>query len=148
MYLNDNTKAIIVGVSKEKGVDLVMVFEEAINREKFKIYLDNLRILYPTDKLCIYFDNLSVHRSWDVRNHMEKLDIPYIFCPAYSPDFNGIESVFSIFKNRLKRERLIALANDRQIDLEEQTRKIFDKIEKDKIIACINFSLNKLFNHK
>jgi len=32
--------------------------------------------------------------------------------------------------------------------MEEQTRKIFDKIEKDKIIACINFSLNKLFNHK
>jgi len=55
--------------------------------------------------------------------------------------------VFSIYKNKLKRERLKALANGDEIDLEKQTKLIFNEIEKDKIIACINFSLNKLFNH-
>ena len=78
---------------------------------------------------------------------MENNKIPCIFCPAYSPDFNGIESVFSIYKNKLKRERIKALANDKPIDLEEHTKRIFKEISKDKIVGCIEFSLNKLFNY-
>ena len=70
-----------------------------------------------------------------------------MFCPPYSPDLNPIESVFSIYKNRLKRERLKALAKDEFIDLVAMTKNIFDEIEKEKIVNCINFSLNKLFNH-
>ena len=42
---------------------------------------------------------------------MDKLKIKYVFNPPYSPDCNGIESVFSIFKNRLKRDRLSAIIN-------------------------------------
>ena len=118
MCLNDNPLAVLVGVSKEEGVDMVMIFEDSINKEKFKIFIDKVRSKYKNDKLCFYFDNLSVHRSYDVRRHLETNNITYIFCPAYSPDFNGIESVFSIYKNQLKRERLKALANERPIDLE------------------------------
>ena len=82
-----------------------------------------------------------------MRQHLDHLQIPYIFCPPYSPDFNGIESVFSIYKNKLKRDRLKAIVKGEHIDLVTKTREIFDEIKKDKIIACINFSLNKLFNH-
>ena len=117
MYLNNNTLAVLVGVSKQEGVDMVMIFEDSVNREKFKAFIDKMRQKYPKDKICFFFDNLSVHRSYDVRNYLEINNIPYIFCPAYSPDFNGFEFVFSIFKNKLKRERLQALANERHIDL-------------------------------
>ena len=90
---------------------------------------------------------MAVHRSFDVRSHLEQLNIPYIFNPPYSPDFNGIESVFSIFKNKLKRYRLKALVNGERIDLMEQAKIIFNKIDQTKIVNCINYSLNKLFNH-
>ena len=45
-------------MSKEKGIDLMMIFEHSVNIEKFQIYLDKLRLKYPKDKICIYLDNL------------------------------------------------------------------------------------------
>ena len=109
--LNDQTLAVLVGISKEKGVDLVMTFEHSVNKEKFKEFITKLREKYQDDNLCLYFDNLAVHRSKEVRDHLNQNLIPYVFCPPYSPDFNGIENVFSIYKNKLKRERLADLVN-------------------------------------
>ena len=56
-------------------------------------------------------DNLSVHKSREVRERMDELSIAYIFAPAYSPEYNPIEAVFSIFKNYIKRQRLAAIVN-------------------------------------
>ena len=55
-------------------------------------------------------DNLSVHRSHLVRERLDLLGIAYVYCPPYSPDLNGIESCFSILKNKLKRDRLKCLS--------------------------------------
>lgn len=111
-------------------------------------FIRKIRDKYKKDDICIYMDNLAVHRSKDVREYLDQLSIPYVFNPPYSPDFNGIESVFSIYKNELKRERLKAIVNGYEIDLAEETQKIFSYIEKEKIVNCIKFSLNKLFNYK
>ena len=54
-------------------------------------------------------DNLAVHRSNEVKERMEELSIPFIFSPPYSPDYNPIESVFSMFKRELKKRRLTAI---------------------------------------
>ena len=43
-------------------------------------------------------DNLSVHRSKATKERMDELSIAFVFGPPYSPDFNPIESVFSIAK--------------------------------------------------
>lgn len=86
-----------------------MTFKNSVNIPKFKIYLEELRAKYFFDDICIYFDNLSVHRSLEVRNRLDELSIAYVYSPPYSPDFNGIESVFSIFKNQLKKERIKAI---------------------------------------
>ena len=90
---------MLVGISKENGVDKVMIFDDSINKWKFKVFIQTLRETIMNEKICIYFDNLSVHRSKDVRDELDRLEIPYIFCPPYSPDCNPIESVFSIYKN-------------------------------------------------
>lgn len=83
-----------------------MTFDNSVNIPKFKTYIEELRRRYFFDDLCIYMDNLSVHRSKVIRERLEELSIEVIFNPAYSPEFNGIESVFSIFKNKYKRKRL------------------------------------------
>ena len=104
--LNNQTIALVGAVSKEIGVDLAMTFDHSVNIEKFKIFLEELRAKYYFDDICIYFDNLSVHRSQHIRDRLDELSIAYVYSPPYSPDFNGIESVFSIFKNQIKRKRL------------------------------------------
>ena len=68
----------------------------------------------------MFFDNLKVHTSNDVMERLEELSIPYVLSPTYSPDFNGIESVFSIFKNKMKRLRLKALVHDYEVDLQKE----------------------------
>ena len=93
-------------------------------------------------------DNLSVHRSLEVRERMGELSIAYVYSPPYSPDYNGIESVFSIFKNKLKRERLKAIVEKREMDYQKRAIELFDQIDVIKINECINFSLNNIFNFK
>ena len=145
--MNDQTIALIVGVSKEIGIELLMTFDNSVNIKKFKVYLEELRAKYFYDDICIYFDNLSVHRSLEVRNRLDELSIAYVYSPPYSPDFNGIESVFSIFKNKLKRERLKAIVNEKNINYKTKAIELFNEIDVLKINECINFSLNKLFSN-
>ena len=89
---------MIAAISAEMGVDLVMIFKKSINITKFKIFIEELRSKYVFEDICIYMDNLSVHRSKAIKDLLEELSIPYIFSPIYSPDFNPIKSVFSIVK--------------------------------------------------
>ena len=89
------TLAVLVAVSKEYGVDMLMTFETSVNILKFKIFIEELRTKYFYDDICIYMDNLSVHRSRAVKERLDELSIAYVFGPPYSPDFNTIESVFS-----------------------------------------------------
>ena len=84
------------------GNDLVMLFDYSVNKEKFKVYLDELRAKFFFDDICLYIDNLSVHRSLEIRERMDELSIAYIYSPIYSPDYNPVEYVFSMAKAEIK----------------------------------------------
>ena len=84
------------------GNDLVMLFDYSVNKEKFKVYLDELRAKFFFDDICLYLDNLSVHRSLEIRERMDELSIAYIYSPIYSPDYNPVEYIFSIAKAEIK----------------------------------------------
>ena len=105
-HLNRETIAVLAGVSLEYGIDLVRTFPNSVDIGKFKTYLEELRSIYFFEDLCIFMDNLAVHRSRVIKERLEELSIAYVFCPPYSPEYNGIESVFSIFKTNLKKKRL------------------------------------------
>ena len=100
------TIAVLAAISKENGLDHVSIFKQSVNIPKFKEFLQDLRDKYFFEDICIYMDNLAVHRSNHVKERMDEMSIPYIFSPPYSPDYNPIESVFSIFKRELKTRRL------------------------------------------
>ena len=44
----------------------MMSFSKSVNREKFKVYLDELRARHFFDDICIVMDNLAVHHSLEV----------------------------------------------------------------------------------
>ena len=75
-----------------------MLFDDSVNIDKFKVFLDELRSKYFFDDICIYMDNLSVHISRVIKDRLDELGFAYVYGPPYSPDFNGVESVFSIVK--------------------------------------------------
>ena len=78
-----------------------------------------MRRLHWADDVALFMDNLSVHRSRDVKERLEELGMPSIFNAPYSCANNPIEHVFSVVKHFFKLERLRCI----QLGIEEDTQK-------------------------
>ena len=62
------TLSLAVSALGAKNVSgLIMPFKDSVNVRKFLVFLDELRNRYFYDDICIYFDNLAVHRSHKVK---------------------------------------------------------------------------------
>ena len=99
------------------GVDLVSIHEKSINKMKFKMFLDELRAKYPFDDIILYMDNLSFHKSSDVKERMDELGFHYTYSVKYMPKYNGIEEVINIGKKQVKKKRLEMIVSGQQIPL-------------------------------
>ena len=86
-------------------------------------------------------DNVSFHHSEPVSYLLETVGINVIYLPAYSPDLNPIEEVFSMIKQRLDKLRPRAKSKKELIENIEKTigsierldnfyKKFWDKINK------------------
>ncbi len=49
-------------------------------------------------------DNINFHHSKKVIEIIEKSNNKVLFIPPYSPEFNPIEKVFSVFKNYINKK--------------------------------------------
>ncbi len=127
-WIRQPCKAVLLAVSQEMGLDHIEVYNNSVNKEKFKIFLHNLRSKYPFDDMVLIMDNLAVHRSREVRERMHELSFPHTFTPAYSPQYNGVEEVINIGKQMVKKERLECLLNGKDENLKEMILKCFNKI--------------------
>ena len=103
-------KAVILAVSREKGLDHVEVFNFSITASKFKVFLDNLRSKYMFEDIMLMIDNLNLHKSNEMKDRMDELGFRYTYTPIYSPDYNGgVESAIGLGKKIIKQERLDAI---------------------------------------
>lgn len=79
-----------------------LVFEGAIDRKMFDAYIKE--VLAPT--LCpgdvVIMDNLSAHKSQEASDEIRKCQAEVLFLPAYSPDLNPIEKMWSKVKQVLR----------------------------------------------
>ena len=92
------TVAVIVAISSERGIDQVSLFKYSVNREKFALFLQELRDKYFFDDICLYMDNLSVHRSNFIKDRMDEIGFAYIWAPTYSPEYNPTEFIIGLSK--------------------------------------------------
>ena len=112
--VNGQTTACVAAISESGGVELVSYFGRSIDRWDFVKFLDILHKKLNGRKVCLFFDQLSVHRAHVVRDTMLKYDMHHIFNCAYSPEFNGIEMTFAQVKHWIKRMRLDAIINKKR----------------------------------
>jgi len=82
-----------------------MVFEGATDRKAFETYIE--RILSPTLRPgdIVIMDNLSSHKSQVAEQCVESRLANCKFLPAYSPDFNPIEKMWSKVKQLLRSKK-------------------------------------------
>ena len=112
---NEPTLALLAGISKEKGTEHFMVFEKSVNKVKFKEYLEGIRMANPDAKICLFMDNLAVHSSEHSKKVMRDFGFRFIYNCAYQPDYNPIESCFSMVKRNfkaLRAKKFIGLIQD------------------------------------
>jgi transposase len=92
------------------GLTAPFVLDGPINRLSFEAYVEQILVptLRPRD--IVIMDNLNSHKGKAVRQMIRKAGAHLLFLPAYSPDLNPIEQVFSKFKELLRK------ADERTID--------------------------------
>ena len=54
--LNEPTLALLSAISREKGQEHFRIFPKSVDIPKFKEWLQELRILNGSDKICLFMD--------------------------------------------------------------------------------------------
>lgn len=94
-----------IGALRSDGLTAPMVVKGAINGDIFLAYVE--RVLLPTLERgdVVVLDNLSSHKNTKVAELIRGVGARIWFLPAYSPDLNPIEQVFSKIKRLLRKAR-------------------------------------------
>jgi transposase len=102
MHGNWKTVTFIAALRHDR-VTAPLVLEGAMNGETFKAYVE--QFLAPTLKRgdIVFMDNASVHMVCGVEEAIEARGATLFYLPAYSPDFNPIEQLFSKLKSMLRK---------------------------------------------
>lgn len=79
-----------------------LIFEGAVDRKMFDAYIKEVfaPTLRPGD--IVVMDNLNAHKSQDAYEAIRKRQAEVLFLPAYSPDLNPIEKMWSKVKQVLR----------------------------------------------
>ena len=97
------TSTTMISSIRSDGSTACMTIEGAMNADIFYIYVRDflLETLHPGD--VVIMDNLSSHKNKRVLELIESVGAEVEFLPAYSPDLNPIELMWSKVKSILRK---------------------------------------------
>jgi transposase len=92
----------MIGSIRLDGSTACMTIEGAADTEVFQAYVR--QVLRPTLRPgdVVIMDNLSPHKSEQTLSLLEEAGVEILFLPAYSPDLNPIEKMWSKIKSCLR----------------------------------------------
>lgn len=111
--------AAAAAVSVDQGLDHLCTYNCALNGEMFARFIKDLHAVRGRKKFALFLDNASFHKTNLVRDAAEELGIRLIWNVPYSPEYNPIESCFSVVKNHFKRARLNAMVNEKTFSFQK-----------------------------
>lgn len=84
------------------GSTACLIIEGATDTEVFRTYVEKVLVptLRPGD--IVVMDNLTPHKNPQTLELIQQAGAEALFLPAYSPDLNPIEKMWSKIKNRLR----------------------------------------------
>jgi transposase len=95
-------KSLIVAIDINKVIKFEILENKNANTDIFLKFIEEL-----TKKISnkyILMDNVNFHHNKKVIETIEKSNNKVLFIPPYSPEFNPIEKVFSVFKNYINKK--------------------------------------------
>jgi transposase len=96
------------------GSTACMVVDGATSKDIFEAYIKHILLPTLTEGDIVVLDNLSAHKSRHVRGLIESAGAELWYLPAYSPDLNPIEKMWSKVKSILRKFK--ARTNEALID--------------------------------
>jgi transposase len=92
----------ILGALRLDGTTACMAIEGATDTEVFREYIR--QVLCPTLRPAdiVVMDNLTPHKNKETLDLIEQAGAQVLFLPAYSPDLNPIEKMWSKIKQLLR----------------------------------------------
>ena len=80
-----------------------MTIEGAVNSEVFRLYVREVLLPTLTPGDVLVMDNLSAHKDGQTLAMLKEAGVTVRFLPAYSPDYNPIELMWSKVKSILRK---------------------------------------------
>lgn len=136
--------AIVTGVSEIDGIELSVTYPKSISASQFVAFLESLAEKNQGNRVVIFLDNMRAHHSRVVKEAFERLGMAAIFNLPYSPQFNGIESVFSMMKTCYKRILLRSIMRGERLEPRRFIQEAVDTMQKEKIAACLRHSMSEI----
>lgn len=95
----------LLGALRVGSVPTAMVIDAPTNTEIFRAFIEQclLRQLQPGD--IVVMDNLAVHKAQGIVDIIESAGAQVRYLPAYSPDLNPIEKLWSKVKALLRKSK-------------------------------------------
>jgi transposase len=114
--LRIQTQAMISAISSENGLEGYYIHPRSIKTEQFVDFIKDLSMKQGGQPFSLFLDNLTVHKAKESKALFEQLNITEIYNVPYCPQFNGIESYFSLVKAQYKKLLLHAVIKGSDID--------------------------------
>lgn len=94
-------------------------------------------------RLVLVIDNASSHRNEELVNMCYEVDVLLAYLPPYSPDFNPIETSFSVLKQWIKRHTNLIDSYTKEVRGFGQF--LYDAVKK--LANDIEHDVEQLFRH-
>ena len=96
-----NRVTLLLAISNTRGVVHHATYSGSCNSEKFAAFIDQLPDFSSSTPMIL--DNVRFHHSHLVKRAANNKKIHLVFTPPYCPDFNPIETAFSVIKSVTRR---------------------------------------------
>jgi len=84
------------------GIRCSMMVDGAVNADIFETFVEKVLVRELSEGDVVVMDNLSSHKRDRTRDLIESAKAQLLYLPAYSPDLNPIENIFSKAKQLLR----------------------------------------------
>lgn len=107
--LNTPANTTVLSSIRLNGETAYTTYSGGTTREKFLDYLKN--VLLPTLRRddVVVMDNMRTHHVKEVKELFQEARIKLLYLPAYSPDLNPIEKMWSKLKSILRKLKIRSL---------------------------------------
>lgn len=124
-------QSLIMAIGKNEVINY-KVIKDSFNSKNYREYIKGL--IDDNNLVGKYFlmDNVSFHKTKELRKVVEESGNSILYIPAYSPQYNPIEEVFGYMKSKMRNELSI---NKLHCDLDVFLIKFIKDINKTDIIS-------------